>query len=222
MISQGTPEWYQLRLGKVTASRVADIIRKGKSGAVSMSRARYLGELVAERLTGTPTNSFKSSDMEWGNFTEPQARDAYAFYHDAELIEVAFVDHPSIHMAGASPDRLVGRDGLLEVKCPATHTHIATLLGAPIDPDYLTQMQWQMACTGRAWCDWVSFDPRIPDEMRLFVKRVERDDARIRQLEQDVTDFLAEVRLTVDRLRRLYGMAANDEEPELAKLLREG
>jgi putative phage-type endonuclease len=204
MIHQNTPEWHELRLGKVTASRVADIMRKGKGGAISMSRARYAGELVAERLTGTATAGFKSSDMEWGNETEALARDAYAYYHDALLIEIAFVPHKTIGMTGASPDRLVGDDGLLEIKCPATHTHIATLEGAPIDPDYLTQMQWQMACTGRSWCDWVSFDPRMPEPMRLFVKRVERDSARIAELETEVIAFLAEVRLTVHRLRSKY------------------
>lgn len=203
-IIQGSAEWHALRCGKVTASRVADIMRKGKGGAVSMSRARYAGELVAERLAGTPTVGFKSADMEWGIETESQARDAYAFYRDAAMSAVAFVDHPTIGMTGASPDRLVGDDGLLEIKCPATHTHIATLQGAPIDPDYLTQMQWQMACTGRQWCDFVSFDPRLPEAMTLFVKRVERDDARIAELETEVIAFLREVSDTVARLREKY------------------
>lgn len=207
-IEQGTPEWHALRVGKVTASRVADIIRTTKSG-ISASRQRYLGELVAERLTGQPTQSFKSPDMEWGTVTEEQARESYAFLSMAgDLRGVAFVDHPRIAMSGASPDRLVGESGLLEVKSPATHTHIATLLGAPITPDYITQMQWQMACTGRLWCDWVSFDPRLPEDMRLFVKRVGRDDKRIGELEAEVEDFLAEVSDTVDRLEKLYRQEA--------------
>lgn len=210
-IHQNTPAWHNLRLGKATASRIADIMRKGKSGAISMSRARYAGELVAERLTGTPTAGFKSADMDWGNQTEPQARDAYAFYRDATLFEVAFVDHPTIGMCGASPDRLVGDDGLLEIKCPATHTHIATLQGAPIDPDYLTQMQWQMSCTGRAWCDWVSFDPRMPESMRLVVRRVPRDNGRISELETEVIAFLSEVRATVEALRSKYDPEPADD-----------
>jgi putative phage-type endonuclease len=189
MIEQGTPEWHALRVGKATASRVADIIRKTKSG-VSASRARYMGELVAERLTGRPTESFKSADMDWGHATEAEAREVYAFERDATLEAVAFVDHPTIPMAGASPDRLVSTDGLLEIKCPATHTHLATLLGASIESDYLTQMQWQMACTGRQWCDFVSYDPRLPGEMALFVKRVQRDEAVIRELEAEVSKFL--------------------------------
>lgn len=204
-IEQGTPEWMARRCGKATASRIADIMRKGKSGAESASRQRYLGELVAERLTGQPTQSFKSADMEWGTVTEEQARESYAFLSMAgDLHGVAFVDHPKIAMSGASPDRLVGESGLLEVKCPATHTHIATLLGAPITPDYITQMQWQMACTGRLWCDWVSFDPRLPEDMRLFVKRVDRDDKRIAELEDEVIAFLAEVSDTVSKLRARY------------------
>lgn len=208
MIEQGSPEWHALRCGKVTASRVADIMRKGKSGAVSLSRQRYLGELVAERLTGTPHAGFKSADMEWGNATEEQARDCYAFLRDAELTAVAFVDHPKIDMSGASPDRLVGTDGLIEIKCPATHTHIDTLLGAVIEPDYIKQMQWQMACTGRAWCDFCSFDPRLPEELRLHVKRVPRDASLISELEREVEAFLAEIDDTIKRLTRSYAEAA--------------
>ena len=202
-ISQGSEAWHALRCGKATASRIADIVRRTKSGE-SASRARYLGEIVAERMTGAQANGFKSADMQWGNDTEPQARAAYAFYYDADLTPVPFVDHPAIPMAGASPDSFVGSDGLLEIKCPASHTHIATLLGAPIDPDYLVQMQWQMACTGRAWCDWASFDPRMPEDMRLFVKRVERDQERIDELETAVRKFLAEVEETVAKLSKLY------------------
>lgn len=203
-IEQGTPEWHAIRCGKVTASRVADIMRKTKTG-ISATRQRYLGELVAERMTGKPTETFKSKDMEWGNATEEQARSSYEFVAMAgDLVGVTFVDHPKIMMSGASPDRLVGNGGLLEVKCPATHTHIATLLGERIEPDYLTQMQWQMACTGRAWCDFVSFDPRMPEDMRLFVKRIERDPAMIADLEAAVSKFLEEVSATVSRLEQLY------------------
>lgn len=204
-IEQGTPEWRALRCGKATASRIADIVRSTKSGP-SKSRDRYLGELVAERLTGFQGDGFKTADMEWGSATEEQAREAYSFYYGGDLSAVDFVDHPTIKMSGASPDRLVGTDGLLEIKCPASHTHIATLLGEPIDPDYITQMQWQMSCTGRAWCDWASFDPRMPEDMRLFVKRIPRDPARIIALEAAVSRFLQEVAETVERLTALYRM----------------
>lgn len=207
MIVQGTPEWHALRCGKVTASRVADIVRKTKSG-VSASRARYLGELVAERLTGSPHVGFKSADMEWGNAVEADARAHYAFMREAKLEAVAFVDHPQIAMSGASPDHLVNDDGLIEVKCPATHTHIDQLLGAAIEPDYQKQMLWQMACTGRRWCDFISYDPRLPVEMRMIVTRIERDDIAIGQLEREVEAFLAEVDDTIKRLRTQYAEAA--------------
>jgi putative phage-type endonuclease len=206
-IEQGSPEWHALRCGKITASRVADIVRKTKTG-ISASRARYCGELVAERLTGTVASSFKSADMEWGSETEQQAREAYAFYGDDALHAVSFVEHPSIALAGASPDRLVGDVGLVEIKCPITSTHIQTLLGSPIDPDYAKQMQWQMACTGRAWCDFVSFDPRMPEDMRLHVVRIDRNDAYIATLEDDVRKFNAEVDATLASLLKQYRSAA--------------
>lgn len=207
-IIQGSDEWLALRAGKVTASRVADIVRKVKGDKPSASRQRYLGELVAERLTGVPASTFKSAEMQWGNDNEAHACDGYTFYHGGTLTAVAFVDHPRIAQSGASPDRLVNADGLIEIKCPATHTHIDNLLGAPIDPDYVKQIQWQLACTGRAWCDYCSFDPRMPEDLRLFVTRVERDDTLIRELETAVEQFLAEVDDTIHRLRRQYAEAA--------------
>jgi putative phage-type endonuclease len=203
MIEQGTPEWHALRLGKATASRIADIVRKTKSGP-SASRERYLGELVAERLTGATAASFKSADMDWGNEKEADAKAAYAFLVRSDLEAIAFVDHPSIDMSGASPDGLVGDSGLIEIKCPATHTHIATLLSQAIDADYITQMQWQMACTGRHWCDFVSFDPRMPHDMQVFIKRVERDAARIAELEAEVSKFLLSVDDTLAKLVAMY------------------
>jgi putative phage-type endonuclease len=203
MIQQGTPEWHAARLGKVTASRVADVIATTKSGW-GASRANYAAELVAERLTGVAAERFQNGAMAWGTETEPEARRAYSFRLDADVMEVGFVDHPSIGMTGASPDGLIGEDGLLELKCPNTGTHIATLLGQSVPAKYLSQMHWQMACTGRQWCDFASYDPRLPESMRLFVKRVERDDAAIGELEAQVIDFLAEVDATVANLRNLY------------------
>lgn len=190
---QNTPEWHAARCGRVTASRIADIVRKTKSG-VSASRATYKGELVAERLSGFVSGSdFKSKAMEWGHEQEDKARDFYAFLRDVEPVKVGFVLHPTIEFAGASPDRLIGEDGLLEIKCPNSATHIATLLGAPIDPDYAKQMQWQMACTGRRWCDFVSFDPRLPPDMQIHIQRVPRDPIQIAEFEQAARVFLAEV-----------------------------
>ena len=205
-IEQGTAEWHALRCGKATASRIADIMRKTKTG-VSAMRERYMGELIAERLTGQQADGFKSADMQWGNDCEAQARDAYAFYYNAKLEAVAFVDHPTVAMSGASPDRLVGSDGLLEIKCPATHTHIATLRGAPIEPDYIKQMMWQMACTNRAWCDFISFDPRLPESLRMHRTRVMRDPVMIVAMEDSVRVFLAAVAEGEAALRAIGGDA---------------
>src|SRR5689334_15414530 len=142
--------------------------------------------------------------MRHGTETEPEAREAYSFRQDVDVVEVGFVDHPQIEMSGASPDGLIGEDGLLELKCPQTATHIATLLGQSVPAKYLTQIQWQLACTGRAWCDFASYDPRLPESMRLFVQRVQRDDDEIKRLEALVVDFLGEVDETVAKLRAAY------------------
>ena len=205
-IIQGSPEWFAARVGRVTASRVADVIAKTKTGW-GASRANYMAELIAERLTGVPAASYTNAAMQWGTDTEPQARTAYQFYHDCDVVQVGFIDHPKIAMTGASPDGLIGDDGLVEIKCPNTATHIDTLLSTPTDSvasKYITQMQWQMACTGRKWCDFASFDPRLPEAMRLFVQRVPRDDAMIAQLEKSVTEFLAELDAKVAELTARY------------------
>lgn len=209
-IVQGTAEWHALRLGKVTASRVADVIAKTKTGP-SASRAKYAGELIAERLTGTPAERFTNAAMAWGTEQEPAARKTYEFYRDTDVEQVAFVLHPTIGDSGASPDGLVDVDGLVEIKCPETHTHIETLLGQAVPAKYVTQMQWQMACTGRAWCDFVSYDPRLPEPMRFFCKRVMREDALIAELEREVVVFLNEVRGTVAQLQRIYDPQPADD-----------
>lgn len=205
-IIQGTPEWFAIRVGKVTASRVADVGAKTKTGW-GASRANYMAELIAERLTGEVAPSFTNAAMQWGTEMEPLARDAYEFRTDATVETVGFVAHPSILMSGASPDGLVGSDGLIEIKCPNTATHIDTLMGDSIASKYETQMQWQMACTGRKWCDFVSFDPRMPESMRLFIRRVNRDDKRISELELLVCDFLEEIKAKVQQLRCQYEMS---------------
>lgn len=191
-IIQGSPEWFQVRCGKVTASRVADLITKTKTGW-GASRANYMAELIAERLTGASAPSFTNAAMQWGTEQEPEARAAYEFRTDCEVVPVGFVIHPRLADAGASPDGMVGSDGLIEIKCPNTATHIETILGQAVPAKYVTQMQFQMACTGRQWCDFVSFDPRMPEAMRYFQKRVERDDKLIAGLENDVSEFLDEL-----------------------------
>lgn len=203
MIEQGSPEWFAARRGKVTASRVSDVIAKTKMGW-GASRTNYMAELVAERLTGNTAEAYTNAAMQWGTEKEPDARAAYEFRTDATVDLIGFVEHPKLIMTGASPDGLIGSDGLIEIKCPNTATHIDTLLGQSIPAKYGTQIQWQLACTDRLWCDFVSFDPRMPESMRLFVTRVQRDDETIGELEKLVSDFLVEVDRKVSELNRLY------------------
>ena len=199
MIEQGTPEWFAARLGNVTASRVADVIAKTKSG-YSASRDNYMAQLICERMTNTVAESFSSAAMQWGTETEPLARAAYESYADVLVDQVGYVPHPWLSRAGASPDGLVGADGLLEIKCPNTATHIETLLSETVPTKYITQMQWQMACTKRAWCDFVSFDPRLPNGLQMFVKRVEFDTEYAATLETEVIKFLAELDTKISKL----------------------
>lgn len=203
-MDQRSQEWLEIRLGKATASRVADIMAKGRSGAPSASRANYAAQLVCERLTGQPTETFTSSAMQWGTDNEGAAREAYEFMLNVNVEQVGFVDHPELPRTGASPDGLVGEHGMLEIKAPNTATHIETLVNDKIAERYITQIQWQLACSGRRWADFVSFDPRMPTEMQLYVKRIPRDEARINELETEVAKFLKEVDATVDELNARY------------------
>lgn len=189
---QGSEAWLRKRLGKVTASKIADMMAKTKTGW-GASRANYAALLMVERLTGQPQESYSNAAMQWGTETEPQARIVYQVITDNMVEEVGFVSHPSISMSGASPDGLVGEDGLVEIKCPNSATHIETLLGQPIADKYIKQMQWQMACTGRKWCDWVSFDPRLPAELQIKIERIKRDEEMIAGIEKEVVIFLNEI-----------------------------
>ena len=202
MIEQGSPEWFAQRLGKVTASRVADVIAKTKTG-YSASRENYMAQLVCERMTQTVAESYTNAAMAWGVETEPLARAAYEAHVDVLVDEVAMIQHPTIKASGASPDGLVGDEGCLEIKCPNTATHIETILGEEPAKKYYDQMQWQMACTGRKWCDFVSYDPRMPEHLKLLVKRVERNDVYIAELEREVSQFLAEVDDKVKKLNEI-------------------
>jgi putative phage-type endonuclease len=199
---QRTEAWHTARLGKVTASRVADVIAKTKSG-YGASRANLMADLICERLTGQPASTFTNAHMEWGTEQEPHARAAYSARTGELVEEVGFINHPRIANSGASPDGLVGDDGLVEFKCPATSTMLDTLLAGEVPSKYIPQMQWQMACTGRKWCDFCSYDPRLPEHLRMFVKRVERDDDYIKMLEGEVTVFLAELEEKLSKLQEL-------------------
>jgi putative phage-type endonuclease len=202
MIEQGTDEWFAARIGKVTASRVADVLAKTKTG-YSTTRDNYMAQLVCERLTGQKGDSFTNAAMQHGTDTEPLARAAYEALHDVLVDEVGFIPHPSIIMAGASPDGLVSDDGLLEIKCPNTATHIETLLSQTVPGKYNTQMQFQMACTNRSWCDFVSFDNRLPPELQLFVRRVPRDNMYIKLMEDEIVKFLNELDLKIAQLMEI-------------------
>lgn len=199
MIEQGTPEWMAKRLGKLTASRMADVLAVTKSGP-SASRKNYLAQLVAERLTGIAAESFTNAAMEWGISNEPLARAEYEIIRDDMVEQIDFVDHPSIAMCGASPDGLVGDKGLVEIKCPNTATHIDYLLGQRPPAKYIPQMALQLACTGRDWCDFVSYDPRMPVQHRLFIVRYTPDCEYMQTINREAQSFLDEVETTILRL----------------------
>lgn len=202
-IEQRSDAWFAARCGKATASKIADIMARTKSGP-SASRANYAAQLVAERLTGTVEQGFTNAAMQHGIDTEAEARAAYEADRLTAVVEIGFADHPTIPMSGASPDGLVGDDGLVEIKCPNTATHIDTLRTKAVPSKYVKQMLWQMACTGRTWCDFASYDPRLPETMRLLVIRLHRDDAMIAEIEAEVSAFLDEVTETVAALQSEY------------------
>jgi putative phage-type endonuclease len=198
-MEQGTNAWYQARLAKVTASRVSEVIAKGKGA----TRESYMADLIVERLTGQRVGGFTTAHMEWGTEQEPHARAAYSARTGELVEEVGFIQHPRLEHAGASPDGLVNDEGLVEFKCPATSTHLDTLLAGEVPTKHIPQIQFQMACTGRKWCDFVSYDPRLPEHLRMFVKRVERDDKYITTLEGEVKTFLAELNEKLEKLQEL-------------------
>jgi putative phage-type endonuclease len=201
MMEQRTDDWFAARLGKVTASRVADVIAKTKTG-YGAGRANYAADLVVERLTGQKASSFTNAAMEWGTEQEPNAKAAYAAKTGILVEDVGFIDHPTVAMSGASPDGLA-EDGLVEIKCPNTATHLEYIFDGKPPQKYVTQMQWQMACAGKPWCDFVSFDPRLPERLQLLVVRVLRDDDYIKMLEQEVTIFLQELDDKLNKLEKV-------------------
>jgi putative phage-type endonuclease len=202
-MEQRSAEWYQTRLGKVTASRIADLMARTKSG-YSTSRANYMAELIAERLTGAKGDSYQSSAMQWGTEQEPYARAAYETLKGVLVEEVGFVPHPTISNSGASPDGLVDDDGLVEIKCPFTATHLEFLTTGIVPERYNLQMQWQMACTGRGWCDYVSYDPRLPERMSISIQRVNRDFTLVGNVETEVRAFLSELDAKVLTLIKMF------------------
>lgn len=190
---QGSDEWREARLGKVTASRIADIVTKTKAGKWSAKRNDYLVELVCERLTGSEADNFVTREMQWGRDQEDAAADLYGFTRDVEPQTIGLVYHPTITMALASPDRLIGDDGLIEIKCPKSTTHVSNMMSETVPLEYQLQIFWQLVCTGREWCDFVCFDPRMPGNAQLFVRRVTASDTERAGIEKDIEAFLQEV-----------------------------
>lgn len=191
-MNQGSPEWLAQRAGHVTASRFKDVLAKIKTGE-SASRRNYRLQLVTERLTGRPCDTYTNAAMEWGTATEPFARAAYESARTLMVDETGFILHPEVKWVGASPDGLIGKDGGCEIKCPAQSTvHVETLeCGMP--PEHRAQVQGTLWVTGRKWWDFISYDPRLPAHLQLYVERVERDEAYIKTLAEEVAKFLAEV-----------------------------
>lgn len=206
---QGSEQWKALRAGSLGASSVADMMAKTKTGW-GASRANLAARLICERLTGLPQETYTNAAMAWGNEKEPDARNLYSFIYDVPVSQVGLVLHPTIKGSHASPDGVIGDDGLIEIKAPNSATHISALDGAPIDDKYIKQMQWQLSCTGRKWVDFCSYDPRFPTEMQLHVRRVYRDDTLITELEKQAVEFISEIDKTVTRLRALYSKGATD------------
>lgn len=199
---QGSSEWKQARCGSLGASRIMDVMARTKNG-YGASRDNIMSELIVEHLTGKPYESFVNADMQFGADNEDTARSAYEFYTGERVAKVGIIRHPSIQGTHASPDGVVGDYGLVEIKCPKSSTHIETLITRTIPGKYQKQMLWQMACTGREWCDYVSFDSRMPENLRLFVQRVEFDAEEVKNMEMEVSAFLAEMN---DKLEKLKGL----------------
>ena len=204
MIEQLSDEWFAARLGKITSSRVKDVMAKGRGGAVSASRKNYMMELLCHRLTGQREEGFTSTAMQRGTDLEPLARAAYEVNYDALVTEAEFILHPDHDFTGSSPDGYVGESGLIEIKCPNTAQHIACIQLESHDPKYEWQMQHQMFCTGREWCDFVSFDDRLPEPLQLFAYRVNRDDDKIKAMLDEIQKFEDELQtLTQEMIKRI-------------------
>lgn len=199
-VEQGTDEWRALRLGHVTASNVADVMAKGKSGE-AVTRKKYKVKLLAERLTGASQDFYTNAAMEWGTEQEPYARMAYEVANDVLVDKTGFWPHETIKWVGVSPDGLVDNDGLVEIKCPNTTTHLDYILDDKVPTEYYKQIQCQLWVTGRSWCDFISFDPRLPQRNQLFVKRCFRDEALMAEMEKEIREFLQEIEYLIEQLQ---------------------
>jgi len=201
---QGSAEWLQARCGRITASRLTDVMAYLKSGKGEMkARADYRMDLVAERLTGLTEPYYVSPEMKWGTKHELMARALYEVATGADVEQIGFAIHPSHDFAGASPDGLVDADGGLEIKCPKTTTHLAYMMAGVVPEDYIPQMMWNMVCCEREWWDFVSYDPRLEDAgMHLFCVRLAYDQKIIDGMAAEVRKFNDEVNAVIDGLQK--------------------
>jgi len=198
-VEQRSPEWLKMRCGAVTGSRVGDVITKLKKGGYSSSRQTYLMELVCERLSGLHADHYVSPAMEFGMENESCARAEYELQCEVDVKQIGLAMHDKINYFMASPDGLVGEDGCIEIKVPNSMTHLNWLICGEVPPEHVPQMKAVMCCANRQWCDFVSFDPRMPKDLRLFVRRLYRDGPMILEMEQEVEKFLAEVEAAMQR-----------------------
>lgn len=201
---QGSPEWLEERIGCVTASRVKDVVAKLKNGKESAARASYRLELLTETLTGRAAEHYVSMAMDFGTQNEPLARATYELAKGVEVERIGYIRHRHIPRSGASPDGLVGNDGLVEIKCPNTTTHLEYLLAEVVPEEYIPQMTWQLACAERKWCDFVSYDPRLPEEFGLFIIRFHPNDLQIGAMEREVEKFIAELNAMAQKLLKMH------------------
>jgi len=192
-VEQGSAEWIACRLGKITSSRISDILAKGKGDKPSVTRKNYMYQLLLERLTGEMADHYSSPEMQRGLEKEQSAADAYEAETYSIVTKCGFFESPDGVMSGSSPDRLVGDDGLIEIKNPNTSTHIETKMSGDIKREYILQMQHQMYCSGRKWVDFVSYDDRLPINLRLFIKRIDRDEKMIEEILSEVKLFLSDL-----------------------------
>lgn len=206
-MEQRSDEWFDARAGSLGASKIAVALgRLKRSGDRTAAAIDFMYELAAERITGVPAR--RVNPMYWGAEHEDEARRAYAFLTNLAVVKIGLIPHPTIEGAHASPDSLVGDEGGLELKCPTSATHLRTLLERAVPEDHLPQIHWALACSGRKWWDFVSYDPRFPDGLQFFQKRVMRDEAVIAAIEADARDFLSELGGKLLELDALYPVAA--------------
>ena len=198
---QGSDAWHKIRLGKITASRVKDVLTKGRGTSPSKTAESYMMELIAEILTGNSKPFFENDEMRWGTETEPQARAMYAVNNDfVDVKEVAFVEHNE--QVGISPDGLIGDDGLLEIKCPNTTTQLKRALSDDYSADYKAQIQMQLWVTEREWCDFLSFDPRLECGAGYLQQRVFRDEEYIEEMKVKVYAFVEKMNELINILTK--------------------